>query len=395
MGSEPSPQDVVNFPPAPRYGHQAVADVLGSAAAVLGVPGYTNILNLPPAERVVVVLVDGLGLEQLRQRYGYAPTLRRADLLMDLDAAFPTTTAASLASLGTAAPVGVHGLTGYDSYSPELGQPVNMLGNWHPMVDPVQWQPVDTVFQRAQDAGVDVVTISRTKFRASALTQATLRGGRFVGADAPYQRVQVALEQFCTTTKSLMYFYWDDLDKTGHHCGWQSQRWAQELEDLDSAVKHLAMGVPKNTVVLLTADHGMVDVPLQGRLDISAIPGLLDNVQVTFGEPRCVQLRVTCWQEQQRRQDAQQFVIERWQQEFGDRIHIATREQLMAGGWYGPVHQIRPEVVDRFGDLVVLPVGTDMALHDIARIGEHTLAMVGQHGGLTADELRVPLIALT
>lgn len=383
-----------DFPAGPRYGSRSVADVLGSAAAVLGVPGCQNVLDLPSAQRVVVVLVDGLGLEQLQARFGYAPLLRKAPLLMELDAAFPTTTAASLASLGTATPVGVHGLTGYDSYSPELGEAVNMLGNWDRRVDPSTWQPVPTVLQRAEQAGIDAVTVSRKKFRQSALTTAALRGGRFVGADTAPARVRAALENLTAGKRCLMYFYWDDLDKTGHASGWQSERWSEHLEELDGALRTLAAGVPKNTLVVLTADHGMVDVPRDGRLDVSGIPGLLDDVQTTFGEPRCLQLRLNPQDSDSARQELQSQVIQRWRDEFGASVHAATREQLIHGGWYGAPEAVRAEVVGRIGDVVLVPAEVDMALHDIARIGGNTLSMVGQHGGLSRAESAVPLVGV-
>ncbi|MDO5619368.1 alkaline phosphatase family protein [Kocuria sp.] len=383
-----------DFPPAPRYGHRSVADVLGSAAAVLDVPGFTNVLDLPTAQRVVVVLVDGLGLEQLQARMGYAPVLRSSPLITELDAAFPTTTASSLASLGTATPVGTHGLTGYDSYSPELGQAVNMLGNWDRRVDPHQWQPHPTVLERAHAAGVDAVTVSRKKFRDSPLTTAALRGGRFVGADTPQARVRAALENLSAGTRALMYFYWDDLDKTGHQRGWQSSQWSEEVEELDAALRRLAAGVPKNTLILLTADHGMVDIPREGRLDVSRIPGLLEGVQTSFGEPRCLQLRLDPGVHGEERSARQAEVVQRWTQEFGDQVHAATREQLLTGGWYGPPDDVRETVVQRIGDVVLLPARDNIAFHDIARIGKNTLEMVGQHGGLTRAESVVPLMGV-
>lgn len=386
-----------SFPRPPRYGSGSVADVLSSAAGALGVTGLHDVLGLPAAQRYVVVLVDGLGLDQLKARQGYAPLLRRAHQLRELDAAFPTTTAASLASLGTGLPVGGHGLTGYDSYSPQLGETVNMLGNWDPRVDPLEWQPHPTVLQRAEAAGIDVVTVSRKKFRKSSLTSAALRGGRFVGADTPHARVRAALENLKAGQRCLMYFYWDDLDKTGHTLGWGSAEWSEQLEELDSALRRLVKAVPRETTVLLTADHGMVDVPVEGRVDVSSVPGLLDGVAVTSGEPRCLQLHLEPGDEssEPQRSQRQELLMTRWREAFGPRIHVATREQLLDGGWYGSADEIRPAVVDRIGDVVVLPADQDLALHDLSRVGRATLNMVGQHGALTRAESVVPLLELT
>ncbi|ROZ63950.1 alkaline phosphatase family protein [Kocuria soli] len=392
-GSLESPE--ASLPPPPRYGGGAVADVLSSAAGALGVPGYRDVLGLPSAQRYVVVLVDGLGLEQLRARSGYAPLLRRAPLTAELDAAFPTTTAASLACLGTGLPVGVHGLTGYDSYSPELGEAVNMLGNWDPRVDPLAWQPEPTVLEAAEAAGVDAVTVSRKKFRRSALTAAALRGGRFVGADTTHARVRAALENLKPGRRGLMYFYWDDLDKTGHQLGWESAEWNEHLEELDSTLRRLIAGVPPETTVLLTADHGMVDVPVSGRVDVSSIPGLLDGVSTTAGEPRCLQLHVGPATDNEQRQETQTALMAAWRKEYGSAVHVATREQLLAGGWFGDPRSLRPEVPARIGDVLVLPAHEDLAFHDLSRIGLGTLGTVGQHGGLTRQEAVVPLMDLT
>ena len=94
------PQQAAARPP--RYGARSIADVMTSAAAAIGAEGFDDVLGIPASQRVVVVLVDGLGLEQLEARSSYAPFLRGAEDLGELDAAFPSTTASSLASLGDA-----------------------------------------------------------------------------------------------------------------------------------------------------------------------------------------------------------------------------------------------------------------------------------------------------
>lgn len=380
-------------PRPPRYGSRSVAEVLTSAAAALGAEGFDNALELPQARRVVVVLVDGLGMEQLEARRSYAPFLRSAEDLGELDAAFPSTTASSLAALGTGLPVGAHGLTGFDSYSPELGRAVNMLGGWDPQVDPRRWQPHPTVLERLEEQDIDAVTISRGKFQDSALTRAALRGGRFVGAEGVFARTMAAQENLRAGRRGLMYFYWDDLDKTGHRSGWRSQEWTEALEELDSSLRRLVSRLPQDTAVVLTADHGMVDVPPEGRVDISAIPGLLDGVRTSAGEPRCLQLHLEPGQAPG--SGAAEALRARWEDsELGPRVRVRTREELVEAGWFGPAHQIRPEVLGRIGDLVITPRDGDLALHDLSRIGERTLTMVGQHGAMTAAETRVPLLRL-
>lgn len=382
-------------PRPPRYGQASIADLLSSAAGALGAEGFDDVLGLPQAQRIVVVLVDGLGLEQLAARSGCAPFLRGAQDLGELDAAFPSTTASSLAALGTGQPVGVHGLTGYDSFSPELGVAVNMLGGWDERVDPLHWQPTPTVLQRLEDQDIDAVTVSRGKFRDSALTRAALRGGRFVAAEGVFARTRAAQENLRAGRRALMYFYWDDLDKTGHRHGWGSTQWSEALEELDSSLRRLVSALPKETAVVLSADHGMVDVPPEGRRDVSVLPGLLQDVRSSAGEPRCLQLHLRETASAQERLELLDGLRSRWEaSELGPRVLVRTREELVEADWFGPAGQLRPEVLGRIGDLVVIPREEDLALHDLSRIGHRTLAMVGQHGAMTSAETRVPLLRL-
>lgn len=376
------------LPAPPRYGTRSVAEVLGSAAASMGVPGFTDALGLPTARRVVVVLVDGLGRAQLRARAGHAPLLSGAQALGTLDAAFPTTTAASLASLGTGTPPGRHGLVGYDVLDPARDTVVNQLGGWDPAVDPARWQPVPTVLERAAEH-VDVVTVSRHRFAGSGLTGAALRGGRFVPADGPAARVSTALDQLAPGRESLVYFYWDELDRTGHARGWESTEWTEQLEELDGALRRFVARVPKHTTVLVTGDHGMLDVPAAARADYSALPGLLDGVRHTAGEPRAVQLHLEPGLSAREAGD----LVAAWREHFGSRTWLVTREAALAAGYFGPPAQVRDEVRGRIGNLLVL-AREPLALFDLRRQPASVLAMVGQHGSLTRAEREVPLLRL-
>src|SRR4051812_37599751 len=169
------------LPPAPAFGHRSIAEVLTSAAASLGVPGFENKLGLPAASRVCVVLADGLGRNLLKQKAAHTPFLRsvvqagQGEVPVWLDSAFPSTTAAALSSFGTGLPAGQHGMVGYDVLDPDQDKVVNLLGNWDPGVDPSIWQPFPTVFEQIAEQ-VDVSTVSLSQFDGSPMTRAALRG---------------------------------------------------------------------------------------------------------------------------------------------------------------------------------------------------------------------------
>ena len=382
----PSPSPV---PPAPAFGQRSIAEVLTSAAASLGIDGFENRLNLPAAKRVCVVLADGLGRNLLKQKSAHIPFLRsvmqqgQGAVPVALDSAFPSTTASSLASFGTGLPAGQHGMVGYDVLDPGQDKVVNMLGNWDAGVDPREWQPFPTVFERAS-AHTDVSTISLPQFGASPMTQAALRGGRFIAASTPHARTAAAAEAMLGAESSLMYFYVNDLDKAGHRYGCQSAQWEHQLEELDATVGRLNASLPPGTTVLLTADHGMLDVPESQRFDYSAEPALIDGVRHTAGEPRMVHLYLEPGAGEQHRAR----LIDAWRARFGDRIWAFTREEAVSAGLFGAV---RPEVSPRIGDIMVAARDA-LALYDTRRVRPTALEVVGQHGSLTKAEREVPLL---
>ncbi len=380
------------MPPPPAFGRRSVAEVLTSAAASLGAEGFSNTLGLPPASRVCVVLADGLGRNLLKQKSAHTPFLRsrmqagQGEIPVWLDSTFPSTTASALSSFGTGVPPGQHGLVGYDVLDPEQDKVVNMLGNWDAGVDPATWQPFPTVFERAAQS-LDVITVSLPQFGDSPMTRAALRGGRFVSATTSHARTAAAAEAMATAGPSLMYFYVNELDKAGHRYGCQSEQWEHQLEELDATVKRLNASLPAGTTVLLTADHGMLDVPEPQRIDYSADPSLIDGVRHTAGEPRMVHLYL----EPGAGTAGRQRLLEAWRARFGDRIWAFTREDAIAAGLFGTV---RPAVEPRIGDIMIAARDA-LALYDTRRVRPAAMEVVGQHGSLTKAEREVPLLFFT
>lgn len=377
------------LPPAGavRYGAAALADVLPSVLAALGVPGERNPLELAPADSIVVLLVDGLGWNLLRRHAAYAPFLAGLDGRV-LTAGFPTTTAASLASLGTGLPPGEHGLTGYTARVDGLPEPINWLRwqgtqsgvNLLEQLAPEDVQPVPTAFERAERAGLSVSVVSSYAFRGSGLTRAVLRGGTyrpvFTGADM----ATVAAAAASGPRPNLVYCYTGDLDLVGHGHGCGSEAWRVQLALVDRTAELLAERLPATTRLLITADHGMIDVPDSAKLDYDADPDLRADVDALTGEARVRYVHAAPG-----RVDA---VRRRWTDRVGPGLAVLTRDEVVDLGWFGPT--VTSAARTRIGDLVVVASG-DGAV--VRRKAESRLAaMTGQHGALTDDELLVPLL---
>ncbi|MCS5719560.1 alkaline phosphatase family protein [Herbiconiux sp. CPCC 205763] len=360
-----------------------LADVLPSCVSSLG--GQPNRLELPAAERVVVVLVDGLGSTVLRARSGHARALNAGlTKRTTISSGFPTTTAAALATLTTGGRPGEHGIVGYTALVPELGDVVNQLSGWSEAMPPATWQRLPTIFERLRASGVPSNTIGPAKYAGSGLTQAILRGADYVAAGSIAERFAAARRLFDEGGRRLIYLYVPELDQLAHSRGWQSSRWLATLELLDAEYARFTSTLRRGEGLLLTADHGVVDVPTTGHILFGATPELVDGVVKVGGDPRCLQLYLG----PDATTDARTRLAEAWRAREGRRAWIATREEAIDAGWFGPVD---PEVLPRIGDVIV--AARKLVAYYDGRGGDETgRSMIGQHGSMTPEETLVPLL---
>lgn len=369
---------------APAYGSASLTDLVPSAAAMLADSAgespsgrARNVLGLPPAPRVVLLLIDGLGLLQLERYAADAPYLcslaRRT-----LTCGVPSTTATSLTSLGVGLTPGEHGVVGYTSRIPGTDRLLNAL-RWDDGVDAEEWQPHPTALAAATRAGVATTVVNKRAFEGSGLTVASQRGVDFVPADSAGERLAAAARVSAAEAPSLVYVYDSDLDATGHAKGCESEAWRHQLATVDAFAQRLREVIPSDAMLLVTADHGMVDVGPEGRVDVDAEPDLLDGVSLLGGEARF--RHVYC------RAGAVDDVAARWRERLGGDAVVRTREQAVAEGWFGPV---RREVEPRLGDVLVACVGP-LAVISTERFPFESL-LVGLHGSLTQEEMYVPLL---
>ncbi|MGO2620478.1 alkaline phosphatase family protein [Glutamicibacter bergerei] len=375
------------LPVAPDYGQSTLSEILPSAATALGVPGYLNPLGLQTTKRVALIMVDGLGWNQFKSHIAHAPFLRSLfERAQKLGTGFPSTTATSLSSLAIGVTPGEHGMLGYDVVDPERRRVVNQLGGWPADLSPDGWQTLPTIFEATRDHGIHVASVSLPLFEKSALTRASLRGPKFVAARQTSARARATHEIFAKNRNALVYTYFNELDKAGHKFGVDSSQWRDSLEEIDYVIKTLVSRLPEETTVLITGDHGMVDVPSSQRIDYSLEPELIDGVELTSGEPRGVQLSFAAETSATQRQ----HVREAWQRAYGAKAWVLSREEAIDLGYFGKISE---EHAARLGDLMIL-AAEPIAFYDGRRVSPTAFEMVGQHGSLTAGERFVPLFTL-
>lgn len=375
----------MSAPAVPAYGRGALSDLLPAVLSSLGVAGEPDVLGLLPARRVVVLLVDGLGLTLLERSAPLAPFLSSLTA-RPLTAGFPATTATSLSSLGTGLPPGEHGVTGYTSLVEQAGGVVSWLTWTREREDlrerlvPEQLQPRATAFERAERAGVAVTVAAPSHFRGSGLTRAVLRGGTWAGAVSPGDTVAQVAAGAARGDRSLVYCYTPDLDLTGHVRGVDSDAWRDALRLVDAFADQLRARLPPGTRLLVTGDHGMVDVADAAQVDADAEPALQAGVRALAGESRARHVHTL--------PGAAPDVLAAWRERLGDRAWVASREQAVETGLLGPV--VTDAARARTGDVVVVATGELAVVRRTTDPGGARLR--GHHGALTPDELLVPLL---
>lgn len=388
---------------APRYGGSSIADVPGTVERALTGRSARPLLAsdaLPPealrdVERIVLLVVDGLGAHQLARvaADGAAPALagfRSARLTT----VAPSSTATALTSLATGLAPRAHGVLGYRMHLPSFGLTANMIGMRGVLggpleaagLDPTTLVPQPTLYESLAAAGVRVDAVTRAAFLDGALTRLIYRGvapAGFVNAPDLFVAARRTLAAQ-RGARGFLRLYYDALDSVAHAFGPASAEHDAEVAALDATLDRelLRRVEDPGALLLVTADHGHVAIPAERVVRFADHPDLLDCLVLPpTGEGRFAYLHVR----PDRVDAARKHIESAWPE---DALVVPVREAADAGLFGpGPEH---PEFARRAGDLLLLARGDRRFVteYGLRRPGWH----LGSHGGLSADEMLVPLL---
>jgi hypothetical protein len=144
-------------------------------------------------------------------------------------------------------------------------------------------------------------------------------------------------------------------------------------------VEQVVAGLPGDAALLVTADHGMLDVPADTRLDLDTVPELGEGVRLLAGEPRARYVHAV--------PGAAADVLDRWRGVLGERAWVVSRDEAVASGVFGAVDA---GMAARIGDVVALARGSWALTASEREPGPSRL--IAYHGSLTTTELAIPLL---
>ena len=352
-------------------------------SALLALDGKTNPLSLGAKHSYAVILVDGLGVANIKAAGGHAGFLnQKLARSKSLFSGFPTTTATSLASLATGRPSGEHAFIGYRVFDRQNSKAINLLNDLGPDLPPSKYQDLQTISEQGVASGKRMITVGPGEYEASGFTQATMPASEYLPAKTIGERFSIAIAELAKPG-TLIYLYVPELDQLAHRFGTSSQKWLNTIEELDSLLGVFAKSLPKSAGAILTADHGVIDVPKSSHVYLDEYESMND-LEMIGGDPRVgfayfdSSVDLTA-----KRQSIQA--------ELGLMIDVASVQELVEAGWYQPLSSTAEIVAP---DLVLLPKGDRVIYHrDFAK--PKSLEMIGQHGGMSKAEWEVPLLVFS
>ncbi|HWE57343.1 MAG TPA: alkaline phosphatase family protein [Acidimicrobiales bacterium] len=331
------------------------------------------------AEQVVLLVLDGLGWNQLQERLDRAPELAALSG-HEITSVAPTTTACALTSLVVGAPPARHGIVGYRVAveTPTGHEVMNVLkwrtpsGDARPWVDPATFQSADPF------GGRPVPVVSKADFAGTGFTVAHQRGSRQVGW---YQVSGMTVETAALVAagEPFVYAYYDGVDRIAHIHGF-GPHYDAELLAADRIVGDLLDVLPPSAALVVTADHGQVQV---GAAIVELDATVMEKVAMVSGEPRFRWLHTPTGSPE----DVAELEV-RCRELYGHQAWVATYAQVEADGWLGG--PVSAEVRPRLGDVALVPFEAVAYVEPGDGVENRLMC---RHGSLTAEEMFVPLIA--
>lgn len=375
----------------PDYSGGGIANLIASIAAACGdTPALPTLHALPPAEiaahrNVILFVIDGLGHEWLlRQGKGILARHLRAGIT----SVFPSTTAAAIPTFLTGLPPAAHGITGWHMYLRELGCALAVFPG-RPRFGGASYAKagIDVralygntpIFDRlaVRSHVVAPKAIARSDFNRAHLGRARLH--TFVTLDGMFDAVTGVVRG--ARDRNYVYAYWPELDSLGHEHGIGSPAAYGHLEHIEVGFAAFLDGLSgSDTLVVVTADHGMIDA--HEVIDLDDHPAIADDLALPLcGEPRAA----ICHLRTGRERGFEQRVRET----FGDAVTVHRSTDLLRDGWFGPGTP-HPRLEQRIGDYILIPNGNRIVRDHV--LGEDPPKLIGAHGGITSAEMNVPLI---
>lgn len=362
---------------------------------------------LPPAlfkgvNTVVMIIVDGLGYIQLQEQIaaGNVPNLAAAaqrGSFQPITTTAPSMTACALTTLHTGATPAQHGMVGWNIYFPEAGRVYDML-KYSPVdlsehelpIAPNHFTPVPTIYERLRALGISVGMVNSYFFKGSGFS-----GVLYAGVEDYYTTYAMLSDLMVNLRHTVeqadgptfLTSYWAGFDTVSHQYGGRSAQATAEIAGFDFMLGRelieAAQRERDDTLVIITADHGQIDLGRKRSIRINGAPWLEMLHVPPAGDRRTVYLHA--------KPGYAEILRRQMQQLYGEVATVLSRAQFIASGLLGN-EPLLEHHLPRVGDVVLL-LHDDWELRYDHNDNQKKANFVGVHGGLSALEMYATCLA--
>ncbi|MCJ7694808.1 MAG: alkaline phosphatase family protein [Anaerolineaceae bacterium] len=397
----------------PRYGGYSLANLPSTICKLLGIPEFGE-PSLPPYlmrelggpyKKVILMVVDALGYYLLKQFMdnGKANFLKQQlpqSFFVPLTSICPSTTASALTTLWTGETPAVHGIIGYEMWAKEYGMVINNIlhsamsysGDTGGLVragfNPDEFLGRDTLGLHLSKYDVNPYAYMHYSIGSSGLSSMHLKGVNLHGYISEAD-MWVSMRNKLNSNpneKMYIYAYWSTIDTLTHRFSLADERLAHQFSDFvgmmqTAFIDLLTESARKDTLLLITADHGSVYTPRYDKYDLIDHPVLTNMLRI---QPTCENRLAFLYIKPGMEQAIREYFSETWPEKFS----IITYQDALSAGLFGS-DVLNHSMSDRVGDLIVIA-------HEDAYLwwANKTNIMLGRHGGLNPEEMLIPFFAL-
>ena len=387
----------------PDYGGACIASLSDFVAQVLGV-GPANaakrlgLSDCPRFDRVLFFILDGFGYRKAQNLFDAFPDLALRSLgqqgqFVPLTSVFPSTTVAALVSISTGLTPLEHGMIGYRLYLRETGSVTNMIrfsmhgggGSDSALKAGLDLNSLlikPTFHQQMAEQGVAAHTVLPQYISTSGLSSALYRGSTSSHPAAGLSDMLVTARHLLNHAdgKAFVSVYWPGLDTVAHVRGPETDAYVAELRAVDDAIRRELVGRIENTLLVFTSDHGFVPMRSEDYLHLDRQPEIERSLLLPpVGEPRATYFYA--------RNGAHDRLVAAIQDMSADGLVLLDPKELIEAELLGTTNP-HPEIGNRIGDAALVATGRSGIFHAYP----NAIMLRGMHGGLTEDEMLVPLV---
>ena len=379
----------------PDYRGGSIVNLMSSILAAYGAECeiYPLLKHLSPdrlrqSRNLVLLVIDGLGYDYLT-RHGQGSVLNQ-NLQHPITSVAPPTTATAITTFLTGLAPQQHGLTGWFTWFRELGSVLAVL----PFKPRCSHEPLGRAGISAEALFGHVPVFDQLQVRSYSLCPDWIAQSDFNRAHlgraelVPFQGLDDCLSHITRLAhaddeQKYIYAYWPGFDRLAHSEGIGSDVTARHFSELDAGFARLLDSLAgSDTTVIVTADHGFVDIEEQQKIPLDAHPVMKACLSI----PLCGEQRLSYAYVRHGKREQFEYYIE---QHLSHAMELQRSERLLHGNLFG-LGKAHPELLSRIGDYILI-MKDGYVIHDPIP-GEQPPQMVGFHGGLSEQEMVVPFI---